>query len=311
MSGENVTFIAREALVVSYSSIASLTVVTWDIIITFDEEVKYIWRQRRGSPTKWLFLFTRYFSLVCQMMISLRSLGVFGTFRHSSESVCRSWFFFENFTLQILIGTVESILTLRVYALYGRSRPIRIVLISLFVLQIIVFVPIFAFITPKIGFDEDCIPVTTKLGLRALHLLTASSLSTQLVLFILALTKSVNTIREGKGRIPIAVVIARDSLWVFCLVTAMLLINGAFYTILNTLFRALIFTWILSSLSFSSCRLVLNLSRLGAQGEERSTEDAFTSNLTIGTEMRELYLTSAGDPEFRSSVLRMASESPW
>ncbi|KDQ52686.1 hypothetical protein JAAARDRAFT_39965 [Jaapia argillacea MUCL 33604] len=288
-------------------TVSSLTFVVWDILITLDDEVNYIWSQGWRSPTKWLFLFTRYFSLGSQLVMSLRSMGGLGRFPQGSEGVCRGWFFFQLLTVQILISTVESILTLRVYALYRCIRPIRILLTSVFTVQLLIIAPAIAFMTPKIRFDTYCIPIPSTNALANLHLITAASLLMQLVLFVLTLVKSINTIREPKGRIPILVIIARDSLWVFCLVTVMLMVNGVFYTILSETVKAFVYTWILSGLSFSSCRLVLNLFRLNETAGETGIEDALTSHFARGTELQELSVINAGNPEVRSSVTKAVS----
>ncbi|KDQ52714.1 hypothetical protein JAAARDRAFT_198061 [Jaapia argillacea MUCL 33604] len=58
---------AHDALMINYSALSSIAFLVWDLLLTFDDEVTYIWPQPKRSPSKWLFLFTRYYSLVCQM----------------------------------------------------------------------------------------------------------------------------------------------------------------------------------------------------------------------------------------------------
>lgn len=71
-------------------AVSALVFLLWDIIITFGDEVQYIWpwvslqnytihflinlaqwylSQSRRSPTKWVFLFTRYFGVLAQASV--------------------------------------------------------------------------------------------------------------------------------------------------------------------------------------------------------------------------------------------------
>ncbi|ESK97107.1 hypothetical protein Moror_6328 [Moniliophthora roreri MCA 2997] len=46
---------------------AALVFLVWDILITLDEEIEYIWSKPWTSWIKWSFLFARYFSLFTQI----------------------------------------------------------------------------------------------------------------------------------------------------------------------------------------------------------------------------------------------------
>ncbi|KDQ50252.1 hypothetical protein JAAARDRAFT_63301 [Jaapia argillacea MUCL 33604] len=292
---------ARHGLTINCCTVASLTFLVWDIAITLDEEIRYIWSQRITSPTKLLFLFTRHFSILPQIFVFLRAIGSLGAIP-SSERVCRSWFTFQCLALQFLILTVELILMLRVYALYCESPRIRRLLIGLVATDLIFIVGSSSAVIPRIRFSSDCTPIESLLARVFFHLMMSLALLIQLVLLVLTIRQS---IRGFRSRTPIIYVIMRDSLWVFGIVTAMLLLNGVCYFFFGPIFQSLVFTWFMSILSFSSCRLVLNLSRLGANGMGTSREHpVLTTNLEHNKlDALETALKSRSDVRCNSSML--------
>ncbi|KDQ52720.1 hypothetical protein JAAARDRAFT_210403 [Jaapia argillacea MUCL 33604] len=258
--------------------LSSITFLVWDILLTFDEEVAYIWPQPQWSPSKWLFLFTRYFSLACQIVLYLRSLGVFGTSHHSHHS-CLWWLVFQSISLQALMTAIELILSIRVYALYAGSRHIRMFIVALFTFEFIMVIPCLSISLSRTRFAAGCTPIATKSSMVFLAILAMTSLINQLVLFVLALYKSVKAIRMTQGKSRVATIVARDSLWVFFLITLILVLEGMLYQFLGPVMQTWMFTWVMSIFTFSSCRLVLNICRLGAARESSDDEVVLTSNL--------------------------------
>ncbi|KDQ52716.1 hypothetical protein JAAARDRAFT_474791 [Jaapia argillacea MUCL 33604] len=262
MTEQTMASAAHDTLMINYSSLSSIAFLVWDIMVTFDEEVAYIWPQPKRSPSKWLFLFTRYFSLACQIALFARSIGIFET-SNSIPRGCISWLVFQSISAQAMMTSVELILMIRVYALYAGSRHIRMFIVALFGFGFSITIPSLSIVVYR-------------------FILATTCLMNQILLCVLALYKSIKTIHKSHRRNRVASVVARDSLWVFLLITAVLPLEGLLWQFLGPVMRTWIFTWGMSILTFSSCRLVLNICRLGAKHSSDGTEPdevVLTSNL--------------------------------
>ncbi|KDQ53235.1 hypothetical protein JAAARDRAFT_39614 [Jaapia argillacea MUCL 33604] len=156
---------------VNYCSLSSIAFLIWDICITFGDEVNYIWRQSNRSPTKWLFLFTRYVSVVGQMIRFLRSLGFFWT-PPIPGSTCHPWFVVQSLWTALLVTAVELIFGVRVYALYQSSRWIRNLLLFIFASNFLVVIITFAVMLPKFQYNDNCFPLTSANSLESLRIWT-------------------------------------------------------------------------------------------------------------------------------------------
>ncbi|KDQ56400.1 hypothetical protein JAAARDRAFT_36569 [Jaapia argillacea MUCL 33604] len=201
---------------VVYSSIGSLTFLAWDVIVTFDDEVEFIWQQPWRSPTKWLFLFSRHSSIIAQIFFLLRSLGYFGL--NIPPESCPLWFTLQSVVTQIIIASVETILAMRVYALHNRSPKIHRLLVGLSGIELVVVILTFAIFIPQFDWFPTCVPFPSYQSLTFLHIMTASNLFIQTSIIVLTLAKTFMGWRS-RGRIPILAVLTRDGLWAFLLVS--------------------------------------------------------------------------------------------
>ncbi|TFK51261.1 hypothetical protein OE88DRAFT_1525367 [Heliocybe sulcata] len=195
---------------IQYSAFASFTFIVWDVCITLDQEVKYIWSQPATSPLKWLFLFNRYFAVVIQLIFLLDYNGVLLVLGGSTH-VCRLWFTLQSLAIQALTSAAEVMLGIRVYALYNRSRTMGIVLAALFGAELLSVVPIYATEIPRMPFSILCSPLP-------------SQPTVSFFAYVVA----------GWGRTPIIVTLLRDGSWSFILQFAMVLINTTFNTVFGT-----------------------------------------------------------------------------
>ncbi|KDQ53241.1 hypothetical protein JAAARDRAFT_39619 [Jaapia argillacea MUCL 33604] len=298
---------------VNYCSLSSLAFLIWDVCITFGDEVNYIWRydfsairsassspgldftrQSNQSPTKWLFLFTRYVSVVGQMIRFLLSFGFFWT-PPMPRSICHPWFIVQSLWTALLITAVELIFGLRVYAVYQSSRWIRNLLLLVFACNFLVVIITFAVMLPKFQYNDDCFPLTTANTLEALRIWTVTPVSVQTILMLLTLIKAIPSMRKSIHKTPLILVVARDGTWAYFLISVFILYDGIFYNFLSLLPRTLILSWFMTVISFSSCRLILNIAKLR---DRESTADRdheyfpeFTSDLQVGQELHEMEST--------------------
>ncbi|KIY65462.1 hypothetical protein CYLTODRAFT_492297 [Cylindrobasidium torrendii FP15055 ss-10] len=95
-----------------YAFAVALSICVFDIMITFDEEVSFVW-MRKWSPGKTLFLINRYLPplfLACTLYSTL--------IPQPNLNVCRIYFALASYLNIICVTTIQLVLGLRVYALY-------------------------------------------------------------------------------------------------------------------------------------------------------------------------------------------------
>ncbi|KAI0337976.1 hypothetical protein BDW22DRAFT_1348832 [Trametopsis cervina] len=108
----------------------------WGAVIHFDDEVEYFWK-KRWSPGKFLFLWSRYFSLA----FVIGNMSVFVT-QNPSEDLASSvtstkptqgdrFFHWQNGGAAVAIITSHIVLELRLYAMYRGIRWATLILFSL------------------------------------------------------------------------------------------------------------------------------------------------------------------------------------
>ncbi|EJD40753.1 hypothetical protein AURDEDRAFT_186894 [Auricularia subglabra TFB-10046 SS5] len=116
----------------AFCKLASITWLTYDIFLTFNDELEYIWKKRRWTLTKALYLLLRYtthpiilYSVVANMRLSVSKLE------------CRFLFIFEPAgTLWILL-LAQGILHNRIYMMYGKDRKLLKINMGLWLLELI------------------------------------------------------------------------------------------------------------------------------------------------------------------------------
>ncbi|KAJ7224882.1 hypothetical protein C8J57DRAFT_1731314, partial [Mycena rebaudengoi] len=91
-----------------YVFLAGLVIVIYDHLLTFSKEVKYIWLTKLRPSTCW-FLAARYIGLIGNIIVSV---FYFGTLSHE----------------EVLI---ETTLSIRVFAMYGRNMWVLVPLLAL------------------------------------------------------------------------------------------------------------------------------------------------------------------------------------
>ncbi|KAF7357623.1 hypothetical protein MSAN_01358700 [Mycena sanguinolenta] len=116
----------------NFVGFASFTILVWDHIITFSDEVEYIWKGKKKGPIIYLFIFNRYFTPL-GFIINLFAVRNFG---HHSTSVsrdikyprCTHFVRYEGCTVAIAVEVVGAMMLLRIDALYPRQRWISALL---------------------------------------------------------------------------------------------------------------------------------------------------------------------------------------
>jgi len=107
----------------SYLCMAAL--LTFEYFLQLGNEVEYFW-QKRWSFGKCLFLWSRYYSLLYNAVNA-----IFFMQPNPSLDLCTTFFHAQNTCTAVQMVTTHVILELRLYAMYGRSKRILALLISL------------------------------------------------------------------------------------------------------------------------------------------------------------------------------------
>ncbi|KAJ7892533.1 hypothetical protein B0H14DRAFT_984171 [Mycena olivaceomarginata] len=105
-----------DSRVTGYFAVASLCILLYDHIACLPKEVELMWSSRWGLA-KIVYLWNRYFSLIAISLnasVIVREIG--------TATVCMGWLKVQGITSTIIIGTVDFVLMLRVWIMYGRPR---------------------------------------------------------------------------------------------------------------------------------------------------------------------------------------------
>ncbi|KAF8348819.1 hypothetical protein F5887DRAFT_1097461 [Amanita rubescens] len=123
-----------------YTILASLTWVLLDYFYTLEDEVRLVWPQR-WNRGKIMFLWMRYYTifLVAANALQIHLFTIPGI---TSNTVCLAVDPMLRIAGAISLWSVEIIIQLRIYALYGCSRKIAIFNAALFFCAILAFVGI-------------------------------------------------------------------------------------------------------------------------------------------------------------------------
>ncbi|KAH7920034.1 hypothetical protein BV22DRAFT_828830 [Leucogyrophana mollusca] len=113
------------------SQLVWCTMLFYDHLITFDQEVEYIWNAGWSIPTI-LFFALRYVG------DGLAILSIIAFLSDPSQQVFSDGFiFFAAWSESVLIWIMQIILQMRIYALYKRSRRVLVFMTATFVMEII------------------------------------------------------------------------------------------------------------------------------------------------------------------------------
>ncbi|CAL1709007.1 unnamed protein product [Somion occarium] len=104
--------------------LVGICILYYDYVVTFTDEISYIW-SKPMSHSSWLFMLNRYFSILSDVAVNW---GNFADFK--SVKACKGYAFFRQLMLVVAQVIVCFICFLRTYALYGRSKRIMALILS-------------------------------------------------------------------------------------------------------------------------------------------------------------------------------------
>ncbi|KAJ4490291.1 hypothetical protein J3R30DRAFT_3420693 [Lentinula aciculospora] len=118
--------------VANASIVAALTVLLYDCLLTFDKEVKYIWKSRWTAP-KILYLFAKYYGVahLCGTLIISNGTNL-------SAEFCKNYLWWISLGGAIVFTTaINAFLGIRLYALYQSNRMVLVTVIFLIICEFV------------------------------------------------------------------------------------------------------------------------------------------------------------------------------
>ncbi|KII83072.1 hypothetical protein PLICRDRAFT_180764 [Plicaturopsis crispa FD-325 SS-3] len=267
---ESVNLAAVQSL--HYSFVGALALLTWDIFITFDVEVEWIWRISNRAVIKWVFLFIRYFSLA--FLIAIRVM-VYPIEEHTPQSgeMCAPAYSAEFIALRVLQMAVEYVLMLRAYVIYERDIRIALALIALAAMEVTVIIYCLATSLPEVEISPICMILHE--SFRVVYIGVATMFS-QFVILGLSLWKYSQALRRGWGRVPLMTILIRDGALSFIAITGMCIVITVVSFTVNYTISAAVCAWLFAILAVAGCRVIINIQGIPRPGNNvEFTTDVF------------------------------------
>ncbi|KAF7298013.1 hypothetical protein HMN09_01022300 [Mycena chlorophos] len=253
--------------------VAALTWLFYDILITYDQELEFVW-PKPWTRMKFLFFFIRYLPLAVQISIlTIGSPELTPSF-HFTQHDCFIWQVYQGVATLFLFAAVDYVLILRVYALYHNNRLVRTTVLAAFGTEVVLMASGLGLSLRSIQFDDLCVVLHIS---DILLLYGGATLLFQTFLFCLTAAKFVRALRDGWGDTPLVTLVMRDGTWAFIFLFAVVAGDASLYGLKNHSFAGILYGWLLSVFSFCGYRILLNLDRLSAAERRPTRQRASTS----------------------------------
>ncbi|EIW81616.1 hypothetical protein CONPUDRAFT_165712 [Coniophora puteana RWD-64-598 SS2] len=118
--------------IVNYCRVAPAAIWALEFLLTFDDELRVIWKAKKWSYTHVMFFIVRYLPVLGF------AFSIIHSFPRQNFSMCLWAYKLNGCALVILMLTTEGILCLRTLALWYNRRMVKIALVTLYLLVCIV-----------------------------------------------------------------------------------------------------------------------------------------------------------------------------
>ncbi|KAF9054628.1 hypothetical protein BJ165DRAFT_1440164 [Panaeolus papilionaceus] len=281
-----------------YATVASMTLLLWDMLLTLDLEVRRVWRVKRSLGTT-LFLLNRY--LVPPLFI----LDIYAQFMWDpSMKFCKNYEIASTILQLVSVSIVESVLVLRTHALY-QSMLLLLILTTLCFISIANMLVMFLLVirletissASLIGV-RGCLSGCTNPVCQPLLIgFWVPYLFFETLVFVLTVWRSYTSFLAFKRRRPSGFrttfieIIVRDGLVYYVVIMAVSIVNFLIWII--DPFASYLAVGLMKSLQATICsRLLLNIrGMLEAQGTPSMISDSgltHDSSIAVGHSTFEL-----------------------
>lgn len=243
--------------------IAFTALAIWDWLALLPAEYKHIWKAKRVTPARIVYLANRYGSLV----LEIASMALIVT--DVSPGVCSKWFWVQTLGLIYVVCVSDILLAIRVTALYENDKRIVFGLGLLVTTQVALMTAVGVQLRPV----EIPPPIAAYIGLKGCltgryigshanfaYVLSAAPFFTNLLLLSMICYRSRRISKDlGGTQLPILKRMVRDGLGYFVVITAFNLMNVGFYVQSHQAIKTFGVGPLVVISSTLSCRLVLGL----------------------------------------------------
>ncbi|KAF5345388.1 hypothetical protein D9756_010988 [Leucocoprinus leucothites] len=193
--------------------VAGLALLLYELFLTWDQEYQCIWRNSDWFTTS-SFVLSRYLAPVIQIINTVYSFLLL----QRPDANCFHWFIFQTYTVLILLGNLELVMMVRVFALYER-KPMFGFLLTLWFFSsrgLNVWNGLESLRDMEI--EPFCIPNRTPDSSKWFGL---TILTNQLLLWLLTLKKYRSAKKYRWSIPPVLRRVMRDSSWILALLTGL------------------------------------------------------------------------------------------
>jgi len=258
-----------------YSSVAAMVFLIWDILITLDDEVEYIWPSPWTIP-KFCFFFLRYFTL--SLHITTMFLGT-PPYTFTARQ-CYGWGVYQALASLLLITTVDYVLLVRIFAIYPRNRAVKWITIGGYITELVIVAVGFGLSVPKLVTDEYC----TVLDAPPTFVVAAGApIVFQAFLFVLTMVKFTQALKEGWGDVPLMRLLVRDGTWAFILLFAIFIGEALLYGFAPSAYTSILYGWLNTAFAFCGYRILLNINGTGQPAPRGQTDTSTRPTIQFTT----------------------------
>ncbi|KAF8996731.1 hypothetical protein BDQ17DRAFT_1364107 [Cyathus striatus] len=220
------------------------------------------------SKVKMTYISSRYLGLLFQLA-SYLILELPLSHLPIAPRSCLRWYIFQAVGFYSLYEPLSAISMLRVYAMYNKSKVVGTFLSALWLTE--AFLSVISCIRVLMLMEFDAICYGT-IAPGALWLFGAVVTLSQLTTLMMTTAKRSAGVNAVDFRIVGTVL--RDGIWMFA-VTAAIVASAVPYAFAKQVVRPYIaFTWPISLMSFTTCRLIMNMQRISVDVIEHVDDPA-------------------------------------
>ncbi|PVG00137.1 hypothetical protein CPB86DRAFT_872127 [Serendipita vermifera] len=236
---EMIQFLAGNTYTGKRLALATLTWVTYEIIITLDQSVKLFWQQK-WTLSKVFFLLNQFAAVYTLAINALRD--------PSSLTLCKVSPWLQFVGTLILLGVLTLSMGLRVRALWIRSRFVVTITMALFAINMLTFVITISYGQATATVEPAPFPLTGcvfKATFRHPYIFTITTIAFESLVIVLVFLKSKPTQNRQTIRLPLSALLLQDGLvYYLAIVSVQLLVLIAMFvadfSVVMTLLASLI-----------------------------------------------------------------------
>ncbi|KAF8816820.1 hypothetical protein BYT27DRAFT_7181287 [Phlegmacium glaucopus] len=238
----------------NYSSLAALVFTLADYIMTVKSEYVHIWMWRAPfwSP-KLLYFLTRYIAVITQI-VNYTLVQTYLNRGPVQPHQCRTWFIFLASSTALLVSAFDSVLLLRVYALYRKNSKIYMLVAPLVLQHVMASLLVGRNAFRHDSFNSRCDIIDAPIDVGILGGLTVAA---HVPLWFATIWKRREASHAEAGRL-----VVHEGSWSFGLLTIYIAGMLSYCVVTRSGNPFAIFVWPMVAVSMASCRMIIHMREL-------------------------------------------------